>query len=185
MGVVPAVPTSMPNGTHCVSVLRNFLAGQFGVDQLLKDFTDGIAQDLELDRAILALATPDAKQITPRFFSGIEEPAMREALTTSLADANLFARLMTKPTAIFVSLNNPKYQRLLPPNLRAASDTDAFFAASVFSGERAIGMLYGDFYKQASATPTITSEKTDEFRKRAQMLSQALPKAKKALRKAS
>ncbi|MFT5390996.1 MAG: hypothetical protein ACI8PT_001187 [Gammaproteobacteria bacterium] len=183
--VVRSVPTLIPNGTHCISIVRNFLAGQCGVGQLLKEFTDAIAQDLGLDRAILALATPDAKQITPRFFSGIEEPAMREALTASLTDANLFARLMTKPTAMLVSLNNPKYQRLLPPNLRAASDTDKFFAASVFSGERAVGILYGDFYKQASATPTITPDKTDEFRKRAQMLSQALAKAKECVRKAS
>lgn len=121
------------------------LDGSFTLNQMSAQILRGLHTGLGLSRLLFAMVTPDGKRMKCRFSLGIPASDPLRHFEFPLASRDLFGQLATKPQGIW--LNDENRERLWPKvdtRLQAMIGTGDFFAMSLYSGSKPIGLIYAD-----------------------------------------
>ena len=128
-----------------MDALSRFDAKRGTVAALLQALTDGLAADLPADRVLLAIVTPDRQQIAARFCSPPVDRRVLEGFQFPLDEGRLFSRLLARRASLSLKPGTSGLLApLMPAGLLALAGRGAFFAMSVFSGRRPLGLFYAD-----------------------------------------
>lgn len=128
--------------------LRNIethLDGSFTLNQMSAQILRGLHTGLGLSRLLFAMATPDGKRIKTRFTLGIPAGDPLRHFEFELGGKDLFGQLMGKAQGVWMKADNrAKLWPMVDPKLQGMIGEADFFAMSLFSGARPIGMIYAD-----------------------------------------
>ncbi len=152
-----------------------------GIPAIMKQAVQGIHKGIGLYRVVFATCTPDQKSLRARIVCSSDQSAEFEHFHMDLQPPHLFTQLMEKPTSIWVNdENRDRLKDLLPSSLLNALDADSFFARSVFSGNRPVGMLYCDCHRDSSC---LNEERYREFQHVCDFVTAAMDKFGKQVEK--
>lgn len=138
----------MPNKQAFQDSLRSIeshLDRSLNLNQMSAIILKGLHTGLGLSRIMFAMATPDGKRVKSRFTLGIPTDDPLRHFEFELEGKDLFAQLMKKMQGVW--LNEDNRERLWPmvgPRLREMIGVGDFYAMSLLSGSRPVGMIYGD-----------------------------------------
>jgi len=101
---------------------------------------------LGLNRVVFAM--PDGSNsdvLVANYLSGTDNDPEFSKFKIDLMPTNLFTHVMKKPQSIWLNDGNKeKFWKLVPEDIKSLTQTDRFFAGSVFANEEPIGMFYAD-----------------------------------------
>lgn len=115
------------------------------LNQMSAIILKGLHSGLGLSRIMFAMTTPDGKRVKCRFTLGIPTGDPLRHFEFPLESKDLFAQLMKKMQGVWI--NDDNRERLWPmvsPKLREMIGVGDFYAMSLLSGVRPIGMIYAD-----------------------------------------
>ncbi len=128
--------------------LRNIeahLDGSLSLNQMSAQILRGLHTGLSLSRIVFAMVTPDGKRVKTRFSLGIPPGDPLRHFEFELAGKDLFSQLMSKSQGVWMKADNrDKLWPMVGGALREMIGESDFFAMSLFSGNRPIGMIYAD-----------------------------------------
>jgi hypothetical protein len=143
-----AIHTPVPDQDVFRDTLRNIethLDSSYTLNQMSAQILRGLHSGLGLSRLIFAMVTPDGKRIKIRFSLGIPSGDPLRHFEFPLGGKDLFAQLMAKPQGVWMKPDNrDRLWPMVDPKLREMIGVADFFAMSLFSGNRAIGLIYAD-----------------------------------------
>lgn len=112
----------------------------------------GLHEGVGLRRVLFALLTPDRTHLRARLWLGVEPGSPLAGFDLPLAPPHLFTRLLERPQGVWLRPGEkPALDALLTPPLAALVGGEAFFAMSLFVGNRPVGILYADQPGQGQA----------------------------------
>lgn len=137
------------------------------IELALRVFTDGLA----IQRvAFLVFSEPD-NQLRARF---VQSPEIHDRLrdfTLPMDNVHLFARLMQKPQAVWLSeATRSNLQKLLPGTWLQRFGAGDFYAMSVFMNDRPVGLFVG----QRTASLALDETTFTQFKQVCLLVSRAL-----------
>jgi hypothetical protein len=125
--------------------IRKHLDGSLNLSQMLAIILKGLHTGLGLSRVLFALVTPDGKRVKCRFTLGIPSNDPLRQFEFAIANKDLFGILMTKMQSVWINEENRgKLWPRVSPELRAMIGRGDFYAMSLFSQDKPIGLIYAD-----------------------------------------
>jgi len=98
-----------------------------------------------LSRVAFITLTRDRKQLATRTTLNSGEPSKIEQFRTNISQQDLFSLLLRKPQSIWMTPEKwAKHARLIPQQSYSLLESENFFAMSLFSKTRPIGLMYTD-----------------------------------------
>lgn len=131
--------------TATLANIESHLDGSLNQNQMLAIILKGLHTGLGLSRVMFALVTPDNTRVKSRFTLGIPTDDPLRQFEFALANKDLFGMLMGKMQSVWVNDDNRgKLWPRVQPELRAMIGHGDFFAMSLHSREKLIGLVYAD-----------------------------------------
>ncbi len=122
---------TLPTGTNAARVI------QLAVEAL--------HSGLGLNRVVFAILNPERDHLQARTIAGAEHDTLFSRFAIQLDGVNLFARLMDKPQALWLSdENRPRLWAMMPLALYHNTRINSFYAMSLFVRHKAMGLFYAD-----------------------------------------
>lgn len=121
------------------------LDGSYNLNQMSALILKGLHSGLGLTRILFAMVTPDGERVKSRFTLGIPAEDPLRHFEFRLDGKDLFAQLMGKMQGVWI--NDGNRDRLWPmvaPRLQGLIGAGDFYAMSLFSGSRPVGLIYAD-----------------------------------------
>ncbi len=141
-------------------------------NKALEMFTAAMREGLGLDRVLFALLAADHSLLQGRFFRGIDPNSELHGFEFQRDGDSLFAKMLDKPTAIWVNAGNrARLGSLLTEHVRRVLRAEEFVAYSVFIRGRPVGLCYAD--RAPSRRPILHAE-YEEFKRQCQLVSERL-----------
>ena len=128
-----------------LKAIENHLDGSLTLTQMSAQILRGLHGGLGLSRILFAMLTPDGKRVKSRFTLGVAADDPLRHFETVLATKDMFGQLMTRMQGVW--LNSGNRNRMWPmvnPKLQQIIGEGDFYAMSLFSGTKPIGMIYAD-----------------------------------------
>ncbi len=125
--------------------IEGHLDGTLNLNQMSAIILKGLHTGLGLSRILFAMATPDGLQMKSRFTFGIppEDPLRHFAF--SLGARDLFGQLMGKMQGLWMNESNrEKLWPMVQPALQEAIGCGDFYAMSLHSNGKPVGLIYAD-----------------------------------------
>ncbi len=144
--------TPVPNPALYRRALQDLERPGMDLASILALTLEAMQQGVGLSRVVFASLSKDRHQLRARQVIGGENDAAFRRFEIGLSGNPLFAQLMAKPQAVWVSpTNRERFAPLLPADFRALAGTGEFCAVSVFVGEHPLGLFYADRHSTSSA----------------------------------
>lgn len=125
--------------------IESHLDGSLSLNQMSAQILRGLHTGLGLSRIVFAMVTPDGKRVKTRFSLGVPAGDPLRHFEFELAGKGLFCQLMSKSQGVWMKTDNrDKLWPMVGESLRAMIGEADFYAMSLFSGNRPIGMIYAD-----------------------------------------
>ncbi len=121
------------------------LDGSYTLNQMSAVILKGLHTGLGLSRILFAMVTPDGDRVKCRFSLGVRPEDPLRQFEFPLGSKDLFGQLMGKMQGVWVNESNRN--RLWPmvdARLQRVVGAGDFYAMSLFSGERPVGLVYAD-----------------------------------------
>jgi len=116
---------------------------------LLNTLLEGCQNHIKTHRNALFLLSKDHKKISTRLHKGLSKGSALLNFSMPMQQSGLLKILLEKPQAIWINSNNyRKYEKMLPGIFKSCSLSDDFFMMSLFSGGKAVGIVFCDNYGQ-------------------------------------
>lgn len=125
--------------------IESHLDGSFTLNQMSAVILKGLHVGLGLSRILFAMITPDGQRVKTRFSLGIPSDNPLRHFEFPLGSKDLFGQLMGKMQGVWINEGNR--ERLWPmvdPKLQKIIGTGDFYAMSLFSGNKPMGLIYAD-----------------------------------------
>jgi hypothetical protein len=107
----------------------------------------------------------DRRQLRARFVSPAVPEPLRSGFHYPADDGGFFSRLLAAPASFWLRAESRRRMAaMMPAGLLALVGEGEFFATSLFSGERSIGILYADRADRPEA-PALDPETFRRFRR--------------------
>jgi HD-like signal output (HDOD) protein len=138
----------MPNKSAFQESLKGIeghLDHSLNINQMSAIILKGLHSGLGLSRIVFAMATPDGRRVKGRFTLGVPVDDPLRHFEFELEGKDLFAQLMKKMQGVWI--NEENRERLWPmvsPKLQGMIGAADFFAMSLLSGTRPLGLIYAD-----------------------------------------
>lgn len=119
--------------------------GSLTLAQMSAQILRGLHTGLGLSRILFAMITPDGKRVKCRFTLGIAHEDPLRHFEFNLGGKDLFGQLMGKMQGVWINAENR--DRLCPlvlPSLREMIGVGDFYAMSLHTGDKPIGLIYAD-----------------------------------------
>ncbi|WP_432720657.1 HDOD domain-containing protein [Jeongeupia wiesaeckerbachi] len=147
---LPMLPGDWPRAIPVKDVLATrmqalHLAGLQGlpVNQIMRLSVQALCEGLSMRRVLLAI--PQEGRLVARFCIGAAEADPIRGFSLALDESHLFAQLLKKPQAVWLSgESRPQLMPQLPPSVTGIIGGDDFCAMSLFVGDKAVGLLFAD-----------------------------------------
>lgn len=151
---------------------------------LLNSLLKGLNESLQTTRSALFLISKDHSKLATRLHNGLEEGAPLLKFDINKQHSGLLKILIEKPQAIWINPKNiQKYDPLIPGLLKSCVLSNDYFMMSLFSGDKAIGIIFCDAQHSKNK---LTKEQFNGFKKAIglsakamQLMAQRTSKAKK------
>lgn len=119
--------------------------GQYTLAQISTRVLKNIGQNLQLRRMVLALISPDGQQLKAKYIAGAPDGSPLRRFQCGAKDGQLFARLLSKPQAIWLNADNQsKFSPLISSELRQMIGEGEFLAMSIFANDKPFALIYAD-----------------------------------------
>jgi hypothetical protein len=125
--------------------IESHLDGSLTLNQMSAVILKGLHTGLGLTRILFAMVTPDGERVKSRFSLGIPPEDPLRHFEFSLSGKDLFGQLMGKMQGVWINEGNR--ERLWPmvdPKLQKLVGAGDFYAMSLFSGNKPMGLIYAD-----------------------------------------
>lgn len=125
--------------------IEGHLDHSLNLNQMSAIILKGLHNGLGLSRIVFAMATPDGRRVKGRFTLGVPKDDPLRRFEFDLEGKDLFAQLMKKMQGVWI--NDDNRARLWPmvnPTLREMIGEADFYAMSLLSGSRPLGLIYAD-----------------------------------------
>lgn len=129
-----------------VTQFKELVKQRADLNKLLKHLVLTVHKTLGFERVVFLMPAKDSTKLTVKInlFSGQADDALKQ-LTIETKIKGLFSQLMQKPQSFCLnSRNYEKFWIAVPGNVKSLTKAESFCAVSIFSGGRAIGMMYAD-----------------------------------------
>jgi hypothetical protein len=144
----PAPQTPHADKAVFQETLRNIeshLDSTYTLNQMSAQILRGLHTGLGLSRLIFAMVTPDRQRVKIRFSLGIPSGDPLRHFEFALGGKDLFSQLMAKSQGVWLKPDNrDRLWPMVDPKLREMIGVADFFAMSLFSGNRPLGLIYAD-----------------------------------------
>jgi len=125
--------------------------------QLISRTMHDIQKQDGLSRVVFIMLTRDRKQLIARTTIDNGAKSKIEQFRTNTSKHDLFSILLRKPKAIWMNSEKlVEYVRLIPQQTYSLLESENFFAMSLFSKTRAIGLIYADNGTNSTALDKAT-----------------------------
>jgi HD-like signal output (HDOD) protein len=124
--------------------IESHLDGSYTLNQMSAVILKGLHTGLSLSRVLFAMITPEDR-VKMRFSIGIgpEDPLRR--FDFPLGSKDLFGQLMGKMQGVWINEGNrDRLWPMVDPRLQTLVGAGDFYAMSLFSGSRPVGLIYAD-----------------------------------------
>jgi hypothetical protein len=121
------------------------LDGSLTLNQMSAVILKGLHTGLGLSRILFAMVTPDGERVKSRFSLGIPPEDPLRHFEFALSGKDLFGQLMGKMQGVWINEGNR--ERLWPmvdSKLQKLIGAGDFYAMSLFSGSKPVGLIYAD-----------------------------------------
>lgn len=125
--------------------IEEHLDGSLTLNQMSAVILKGLHTGLGLSRILFAMVTPDGERVKMRFSLGIPPEDHLRHFEFAIASKDLFGQLMGKMQGVWINEGNR--ERLWPmvdPKLQKLIGSGDFYAMSLFSGSKPMGLIYAD-----------------------------------------
>jgi hypothetical protein len=125
--------------------IESHLDGSLTLNQMSAVILKGLHTGLGLSRILFAMVTPDGERVKMRFSLGIPPEDPLRHFEFALSGKDLFGQLMGKMQGVWINEGNR--ERLWPmvdPKLQKLIGAGDFYAMSLFSGNKPMGLIYAD-----------------------------------------
>lgn len=125
--------------------IETHLDGSLTLNQMSVVILKGLHTGLGLSRILFAMVTPDGERVKSRFTLGIPPEDHLRHFEFSMSGKDLFGQLMGKMQGVWINEGNR--ERLWPmvdPQLQKLVGDGDFYAMSLFSGSKPVGLIYAD-----------------------------------------
>ncbi|MBK1721322.1 HDOD domain-containing protein [Thiocystis violacea] len=120
-------------------------AGVTEPDILFRTLLDGLQRGLGLNRVVIALYDPKARCFVAEHLIGTDFEPRFNRFRLSLEASGLFGELIEAPGALWLNADNrAQLEPRIPEGIRELIGATGFFAASLWVGARALGLVYAD-----------------------------------------
>jgi HD-like signal output (HDOD) protein len=143
--------------------LSAMLAERVDLNALLGMVLEGIYRGIAMDRAVLAIVTPDGKRLKAKYVLGEESEKLAGCFDFAIGagDRHIIAQVLSGGEAVWLGRVSRLWRQFLTPEVtRCIGETD-FFAMPLAIGGRPKGLLYAD--RRASGRP-LDERAFDGFR---------------------
>lgn len=114
------------------------------LQQALSQVMRRMREELQLNRVMFAMLTPDRQSIRARYIAEVHHSGLSSFLVNT-QHPNLFSMLLNRPNAVWVhGANRPKYQAHIPEAVIPLMDPESFFLATAVVKGKPIGIFYAD-----------------------------------------
>jgi hypothetical protein len=130
---------------EALQAIEGHLDGSLDLNQMSAIILKGLHSGLGLNRVLFAMTTPDKRQMKSHVSLGIpaEDPLRHFAFNLEARD--LFGQLMGKMQGVWLNEGNrAKLWPMVHPTLQKMIGTGDFYAMSLHSGGKPIGLIYAD-----------------------------------------
>lgn len=125
--------------------IESHLDGSYNLTQMSAIILKGLHSGLGLSRILFAMVTPDGERVKSRFSLGIPQGDPLRQFEFPLGGKDLFGQLMGKMQGVWVSeTNRERLWPMVDARLRQMIGAGDFYAMSLFSGSRPMGLIYAD-----------------------------------------
>ncbi len=116
-----------------------------GLDALITRALHQLHEDAGLQRVAFIQLSADGKELRVRkIIDKVADSKLRQFKISSQRD-NIFGLLLSKPHQLWMNKENlKKHAQLIPKSIAALLDSPEFFIASLFSQQRALGLIFAD-----------------------------------------
>ena len=141
----PALPAHTPQEiARQIALLQALIKQHDSAAHVIQQAVNA-AYSLGFERAAFIMKVPKKPELVARFFCQDESKHPLKPFKITLDKPHLFSLLMSKPQNIWLNdKNRAKYWNRLPANVKLALHNDAFFAVSIFSGPKPVGLMFVD-----------------------------------------
>lgn len=144
----PGKPKLTPNPTifkEAMAAIEEHLDGSLSLNQMSALILKGLHSGLALNRILFAMVTPDGQRVKCRFTLGIRADDPLRHFEFPLGQRGLFGQLMTKMQGVWINADNrAKLWPMVGPDLQKVIGQGDFYAMSLFSGNKPMGLFYAD-----------------------------------------
>jgi hypothetical protein len=125
--------------------IEGHLDGSLTLNQMSALILKGLHTGLGLSRIVFARITPDGQRVKSRFSLGIPPEDPMRHFEFQLNGKDLFAQLMTKMQGVWINEGNrARLWPLVDAKLQKLIGSGDFYAMSLYSGSRPLGLIYAD-----------------------------------------
>jgi hypothetical protein len=130
---------------EAMAAIEEHLDGSLSLNQMSALILKGLHSGLALNRILFAMVTPDGQRVKCRFTLGIRADDPLRHFEFPIPQRGLFGRLMTKMQGVWINADNrAKLWPLVGPELQKVIGQGDFYAMSLFSGSKPMGLFYAD-----------------------------------------
>lgn len=131
------------------------------LNTILMKVLEGIYRGVGLERAVLALPSPDGTSYQARVTLGKDAAALRSSIAGSCANnSDPFVRVMAEASDLVVNTSNKQNSSAVAIDRADAMSVNAFMASGLRSHGKAVGFFYGD---NGNSQRPITEEQQKSF----------------------
>ena len=125
--------------------IESHLDGSYTLNQMSAVILKGLHTGLGLSRILFAMITPDGERVKSRFSLGIKPDDPLRHFEFALGGKDLFGQLMGKMQGVWVNEGNrAKLWPMVDPKLQQLIGIGDFYAMSLHSGTKPVGLIYAD-----------------------------------------
>lgn len=126
--------------------------GSLQLPQLITTCLRAMHEGIGLNRVIFATLSPERTRLQARAARGCDNDPRFSRFVVDLKQERLFAALLQKPQALWVTEENAgRYLPLLSASLREHLGVKSFYLFSVFVDNKSVGVFYADRHSSHSA----------------------------------
>ncbi len=125
--------------------IEEHLDGSLTLNQMSAVILKGLHAGLGLSRILFAMITPDGERVKTRFSLGIPPEDLLRHFEFRLGSKDLFGQLMGKMQGVWINEGNrDRLWPMVDPKLQKIIGAGDFYAMSLFSGSKPLGLIYVD-----------------------------------------
>ena len=119
--------------------------GTLGASEILRIVVHAIHDGIGFHRVVFATQPLTRSYLEAKFMAGTDNDLVFNQFRIPLDNHNLFARVLEKPSCVWINDENRKrYWQSVPSEFKVLSKVNSFCAASIHVDSKPMGLLYAD-----------------------------------------